>query len=271
MKINFHDPNELADPSQNSIQLLTGSKHEIKLTPSSVKVDQSFESLSFTERQCKLSQEAEGLELMKVYTQESCKLEKFMASSFEAQQCKPRLYASLFPSHEVCKRKNPPTGTLELADYYKFNSKLKASHIEERIFRKLANTEEDSMLYDTCPGACQSTKYKYEVASKPLDVKAECMKLKLTSLWVNGTLRYSHTLEGIIEKESAEGKEMMTLMLESLQEDSSCLQLLRDTAVIHIRPGVSQVNVIIQRKSVSFSSQLAIFGEQIILVSKNIV
>jgi len=241
MLVNFHDPREMANPAKESFVAIPGYEYEVELTPSKVIADPSLQAVSCEYRKCKMPEESESLLFMRTYTQHNCQLENAIVSAIHEAKCVPRILHTLHFTYGPCSREEE----LSL-----FNS-INLAQINQSRAR--------------CPEACELTTYKYVVKVTKLNppkVKKECFG-NLASFLAKNTL--PHTMEAPLKVSfiSLSNTEKEQSLEDNLKRGSSCRQLLKDTAIIRIKPGVQHVNVIKQRKRVSFTSQLAIFGNDL--------
>jgi len=122
----------------------------------------------------------------------------------------------------------------------------------------MANNDDDNDIH--CHEPCQSVTYEHSMYSSNLQAASECEKLK--RFYASANLSFPVAFPHFSLLISADG--YANFDAEDLHQamiGDSCNMLLKGTAILKIKPGKMHVNVVKQRKRVSFSSQLSNFGK----------
>ena len=97
-KVSLHNPLEPANMRSNSFSIPLGYSTVVYITPKVREIDESAASLSEAERGCRLSKDASGLDIFKIYSREGCLLECQIKQAYKKCGCFPWNY----PIIEVC-------------------------------------------------------------------------------------------------------------------------------------------------------------------------
>ena len=99
-KVSLHNPLEPANMRSNSFSIPLGYSTVVYITPKVREIDESAASLSESERGCRLSTDASGLDIFKIYSREGCLLDCKIKQAYTKCGCFPWNY----PIVEVRKR-----------------------------------------------------------------------------------------------------------------------------------------------------------------------
>jgi len=237
MMVNVHDPSGLADPLTESFEVEGGYQYEIKHSPSGVLAHDSLQSIPLHHRQCKMPSEANGQQIMNIYTQRNCKFENMIKELSRSLNCQPWDLPTLNSTMKLC----------SISQAFKMYDMIKTAAAQSN---------------GNCPEACQSIAYQYNIKSEALQLHPECWRLSFALGQNNSSFNFPHPMEALLNTRYVSNEqEKRNLLKFDSQRHFDCMHLLKDTSIINIKPGTTQVNIITQRKRVSFTSQLAVFGK----------
>ena len=91
-KVSMHNPLEPANMRSNSFSIPLGYSTVVYITPKVREIDDSAASLSESERGCRLSKDASGLDIFKIYSKKGCVLECQIKQAYRKCGCFPWNY-----------------------------------------------------------------------------------------------------------------------------------------------------------------------------------
>ena len=90
--VSLHNPLEPSNMRSNSFSIPLGYSTVVYITPKVREIDSSAASLSESERGCRLSKDASGLDIFKIYSKEGCLLECQIKQAYKKCGCFPWNY-----------------------------------------------------------------------------------------------------------------------------------------------------------------------------------
>jgi len=237
--LEIHDAKEVANFGQESILVYPNSRWTVRVTPVKVDAEEDIGSLPFSERRCRMSDEVYNAHIHKSYTQQNCLTEYKMVEATKEAECVPWFMPMTGKnlSFHICQPDQATTFLNALED--------------ESLLAKV----DDKVR---CQEPCQSITYdEHTMYRSNMKAATECEKLRK---YYNSS--YPVTLPHVSFLMTAEGSGNFDAMdLRMAMLGYPCNVLMKGTIILTIKPGRLRVNVITQRKRVSFSSQLANFGK----------
>ena len=91
-KVSLHNPLEPANMRSNSFSIPLGYSTVVYITPKVREIDENAASLAESERGCRLSKDASGLDIFKLYSKEGCLLECKIKQAYTKCGCFPWNY-----------------------------------------------------------------------------------------------------------------------------------------------------------------------------------
>ncbi len=91
-KVAINDPKSAFDSKRRGIRVKPGYRTTIKVVPSQVIATPQLKGLAVSERQCRMSDETDGLKFVEEYSQNACQFECALSKSLEQCLCKPWNY-----------------------------------------------------------------------------------------------------------------------------------------------------------------------------------
>ena len=93
---------DLIDQKRNIVNILPGFLTVIRVIPQLINTTDSFDQMSISTRNCKLSNEIEGLKLLKSYTKVGCEFECAVNQAVSVCKCMPWFYTNNFTDTPIC-------------------------------------------------------------------------------------------------------------------------------------------------------------------------
>lgn len=90
--VSLHNPKEPADIRSSSFKIPLGHSTTIYITPKAREIDESGEELTEFQRNCRLGEDTNSLDVFNVYTQTACLFECKMRHSLKMCGCLPWNY-----------------------------------------------------------------------------------------------------------------------------------------------------------------------------------
>ena len=90
--VSLHNPKEPADMRATSFDIPLGQSTIVYITPKAREIDESGRKLSEAQRHCRLSEDAETLDIFNIYTRSACMFECKMKSAWRSCGCIPWNY-----------------------------------------------------------------------------------------------------------------------------------------------------------------------------------
>jgi len=238
----IHSSGEVTDFGVESIHVDGGTKWTVAVTPSKVGADDSLAKLSFAERKCLMPTETRGAQLFRTYTQTNCLAEFKLHSAMEELGCIPWF----MPYIEHFKRGNQT----------RICSKYESFHYLTKINQENLLINEDEESY--CKEPCETFSYEHTMYRASLHPVTECSQMRQSMKEAELTSRYifPHASVMLLDDKF----QLRPDDMREVYKRSTCSLMMRGTSILTIKPSKLRVNVIHQRKRISFTSQLATFG-----------
>jgi len=242
-------PNEFPDIITEAIKIEPGKHYTLEFSMKKITSDESLKFIDIKDRKCLLPSETFQSELFKVYSPNSCMQEERIIQSAKDVGCIPWSVPFVTMEHI-----NNNLASILCVDPEK----------EAIFFNKIANHLLLAQVQeDKCIESCDSTSFEQSVEVAPIEKTFECNSLMDLYESRNKTsFQIRHVIFALLDmKGPLKAKEYSSLK-------HFCYSIIGDTSIVHIKSGSNRVNVIHQRKRVSFLSQLAAFGK---LINLNIL
>jgi len=245
MHMTLHEGNEGANHDLDSLVLNPGHKHVVKVSPLKVTASPNLAAIPLSKRNCLMDSDSTSLSLFRSYSRRNCKMEKAFLKVYGSEGCIP----------------------WDMPYVVQDNATKSCQNTEGDLSKKLAEQieEEDSAC---TMESCQSTIYKHSVHRQPFNGGTECRKLRKQyekqnmSFPHNFPSKLQNLLYSIWEK-SHEVKDSVQYKLKSVD---ACALFMENSIIVTIQPDGPTANIIHLQKKVSFTSQLAMFGEKFVSI-----
>ena len=93
---------DLIDQKRNIVNILPGFLTVIKVIPQLISTTNSFDKMAISTRNCKLSNEIEGLKLLNSYSKVGCEFECAVKKAVSVCKCMPWFYTNNFTDTPIC-------------------------------------------------------------------------------------------------------------------------------------------------------------------------
>ena len=93
---------DLIDQKRNIVNILPGFLTVIKVIPQLISTTNSFDKMAISTRNCKLSDEIEGLKLLNSYSKVGCEFECAVKKAVSVCKCMPWFYTNNFTDTPIC-------------------------------------------------------------------------------------------------------------------------------------------------------------------------
>ena len=102
VSVSLHDPKEPADLRTSSLRIPLGHFTTVYVTPRARHIDESGKKLTEQQRNCRLEEETEKLNIFNTYTRAACLLECKLQYSLGKCGCLPWDYPYPYSTNDVC-------------------------------------------------------------------------------------------------------------------------------------------------------------------------